>query len=126
MAAGKTSRPKANMLFGLDNISGQTRNFADVAVQTEGNPVHDVMPEPTIEYKNITVQKIEAQNTTETQPSVEDEIMAHKRKAGRPKIDGDFQMITARLTKENYIKVKKNCGIYGGITGYINHLIEQV
>ena len=43
---------------------------------------------------------------------------------GRPKQEGEFQNVTIRLTKANYLKARHNSGDYGGMTQYINRLIE--
>lgn len=60
----------------------------------------------------------------ENKPVHENVEITVKRGIGRPKAVGEFQNISVRLTKENYIKARTKSGIYGGVTAYINHLIE--
>ena len=47
-----------------------------------------------------------------------------KSRVGRPK-EGESQKISAKLKIENYYHARLVGGKYGGITAYINYLIEQ-
>ena len=48
-----------------------------------------------------------------------------KSRVGRPKREGYYQKISLNLKAENLIYAKSVGGKYGGVTGYINYLIEQ-
>ena len=48
-----------------------------------------------------------------------------KSNVGRPKTWGAYKNISARLKMENYEFARSVSGIYGGMIGYINWLIEE-
>lgn len=67
-----------------------------------------------------TVERIEPDNHTELI-----DVMP-KRNLGRPKTyEEETKFISCRLKVSNYEYAKINGGRYGGVTGYINYLIEK-
>ncbi|WP_044916641.1 hypothetical protein [Butyrivibrio sp. WCE2006] len=48
-----------------------------------------------------------------------------KSRVGRPKREGYYHKISLNLKAENLMYAKSVGGKYGGVTGYINYLIEQ-
>ena len=74
---------------------------------------------PVEEIKNVT--PIVPVTPTVQSPLIE---VTDKSRVGRPK-EGESQKISAKLKIENYYHARLVGGKYGGMTAYINYLIEQ-
>lgn len=120
MAAGKSSRFNMVQGLALDSKPKAQKTIEEVADE----PKHEEKVEP---EKN---DNMGPTNITRTEASLQgfdlDNIEIKVRTGvGRPKQPGEFQNVTVRLTMDNYKKARIYGGQYGGMTGYINHLIEQ-
>ena len=124
MAVGKTSRPKKefnNMLVGLGNITDkQTENKAIDPV----TPVKETVPEEkTITNSSLVVNETKSKLDIDAVQLVQ---VVDKSNMGRPKVlTGVYKPISTRLKLENLEYAKKISGIYGGLTGFLNWLIEE-
>lgn len=124
MAVGKSSRPKKEfnkMLVGLENITEKT---SDEKIISKTDSVEEVNPVEVINPKTIN-----SMNTPK--PALDIDAIqlvqvVDKSKMGRPKVlTGEYKPISTRLKLENLEYAKKISGIYGGLTGYLNWLIEE-
>lgn len=88
-----------------------------------------IMNEPVVAEAPAEPEKVEEAEI----PVVEESIVVpqtlinvtDKSAVGRPKRPGVYKMASIKLKEENYIYGKAIGGVYGGLTGYINYLIEQ-
>lgn len=110
----------------------------EVAVVAEVSPEPEVIPEPKepevvapVEESFINKPEVEAVPTPEKDYL---KLLAEqyglvnvmdKSRVGRPKREGYYQKISLNLKAENLIYAKAVGGKFGGVTGYINYLIEQ-
>ena len=77
------------------------------------------------EDKKTPVQKIDISQELITAHFKDDVEITPRKGVGRPKDPGEFQHVSIRLTKENYKKARLESGKYGGMTAYINYLIQN-
>ena len=145
MAAGRTSRPKADMLSGLGNINGKSRNF----IKTDGIDMESMSsslnePEPIIETpREKPAKKVEEKSTQASAPTpvtIPDPIPAPvkaqvvestatpAKKPGRPRKykEGEkTEVIGVRLLDNEVRFLEEYGGKYGGKTGYVTYLIRE-
>ncbi len=85
-------------------------------------------PADEVEFINVPAEE-EVIVTNPVHETVEDKYglihVMDKSNVGRPKKPGEHTKISATLKMENYAYAKINSGKYGGLTGYLNYLIEQ-
>lgn len=51
-------------------------------------------------------------------------VETDKSRVGRPRQEGEFKMVSVRLTLENYETAIIDGAQYGGLTGFVNYLIR--
>lgn len=125
MAVGKSSRPKKgfdNMLVGLGNITEKPQKEKIIE---SNEPTKEVVEVEKIE-ETKPVTEIESVKSVYDIDSVPLVNVIDKSNVGRPKVlTGVYKPISTRLKVENYEYARKIGGIYGGLTGYLNWLIEE-
>ena len=106
------------------------KKIEDVKEDIDDENVKEKISEP----KKVTVQQKEIGNPVQKTSAVEDisqiaepdiPEITPREGTGRPKVYGKRQGINLKLTQENYEKARKWSGVYGGMTAYINALIEN-
>lgn len=124
MAVGKSSRPKKEfdkMLVGLENITEKT---SDEKIISKTDSVEKVNPVEIINPK--TIKSMDTPKPALDIDAIQLVQVVDKSKMGRPKVlTGEYKPISTRLKLENLEYAKKISGIYGGLTGYLNWLIEE-
>lgn len=124
MAVGKSSRPKKEfdkMLVGLENITEKT---SDEKTISKTDSVEKVNPVEIINPK--TIKSMDTPKPALDIDAIQLVQVVDKSKMGRPKVlTGEYKPISTRLKLENLEYAKKISGIYGGLTGYLNWLIEE-
>ena len=144
MAAGRSSRPKANMLSGLGNINGKARNF----INTENMDIEEINTsinesEPIKEApKEKPVKKAEEQPKqvvkeeapipepipAPTQAPILEVPSKPAKKPGRPRKykEGEkTEVIGVRLLDSEVRFLEEYGGKFGGKTGYVTYLIRE-
>lgn len=84
--------------------------------------------EKPVEKKAPEVKKIVENKPKKEKEKKESSVLVNvtdKSKVGRPKQEGEYKNVSARLKLENYEHARLVGGKYGGVTAYINYLIEQ-
>lgn len=122
MAVGKSSRPQKsfdNMLVGLGNI---TEKPIEEKINDVKEPIQENLPVKEVKPVDVS-EKSKPVYDLDSIPLVN---VMDKSNVGRPKVlTGVYKPISTRLKVENYEYARKIGGIYGGLTGYLNWLIEE-
>lgn len=113
MAANKTSN--TGLLDGLFENMNKPQN-----TEASSN-VNIATPVMTERQSPVPVKEAPSQAPVQ-QPYMDIEP---RKGVGRPKDPGEYQKVCIRLTKENYTKARIESGKYGGVTAYLNYLIEH-